>query len=85
MRPNPKKNDLQHDEKEPRLNMLREENLKMAKECRPLVWTFEQENLFRKDYDNVQPIEDDHKYMKYWLACQEKKKVVKTNPKPNKV
>ena len=85
VRPNPKKDALKVDEKEPRLNMLREENLNKAKECKPLVWTFEQENMFRKVYDTVGPIEDDHKYLKYWLACQEKKKVVRSNPKPNKV
>ena len=65
--------------------MLREENLKQAKECKPLVWTFEQEDMFPKVYDKVGPIENEHKYKKYWLACKEKNKMVSTNPKPKGV
>ena len=77
---NPK--ELKISKEEPRKNMLREENLKLAKECKPMKWTFVQENLYPKNYDDVKEIEKDARYLKYYNTCADRKKVVKENPKP---
>jgi len=84
LNPDPKEKNLKIDAKNKKKNMLRDENLKLAKACKPMKWTFDQENKYPKVYDAVKSIEDDDKYKEYYAKCSvTKEKNPSVNPKPN--